>query len=83
MAPVILLNILHSSMPREVASFSGRRHVCVPGSAVAISSMDGSLREGGIIPICWYDGVCGFSVTFNDGLAIGKTSFYFLLKSSL
>ena len=41
--------------------------------SMAISSMDGSLKVRGIIPICWYDGVCCFSVTLNDGLVVIET----------
>ena len=70
-------------MPREVALSSGRMHVRVPMSDVAVSSMGSSLEGGGIIPACWYDGLWGFSETCNQGLVVGGTSSHFPLMSSM
>ena len=70
-------------MSREVALSSGRMQVRVPMSTVAVDSMGGSLEGGDIIPVCWYDGLWGFSETCNQGLVVGGTSSHFPLTSSM
>ena len=81
--PIAFVDTLQSAMPREVALFSGRMQICAPASAIVVSSRDGNLGRGGIMPAYLYDGLWGFSDTLSEGLAVSEASFHFPLKSSM